>query len=268
LKPLLLGVDIGTSGAKAVLVDPSGSVRAEATTEYPMAVPRSGWAEQNPEDWWKATVTSIRQVLVHAGGDSVAGIGLTGQMHGLVLLDGDGRVLRPCIMWNDQRTADQCAEITRRVGAERLLRVAGKPALTGFTAGKILWVRENEPELYGRARYVLLPKDYVRYRLTGSFAMDVADGSGTLLMDVGRRAWSDGHPAGLVAPASRIAGGGRRNQRTGRGRNRVAPGNARGRGRGRPGGAVNRDRNRPRGHGLGHHRHVRSRLRGDQLLFV
>jgi xylulokinase len=191
LKPLLLGVDIGTSGAKAVLVDPSGSVRAEATTECPMAIPRPGWAEQNPEDWWKATVTSIRQVLVHAGGDSVAGIGLTGQMHGLVLLDGDGRVLRPCIMWNDQRTADQCAEITRRVGAERLLRVAGKPALTGFTAGKILWVRENEPELYGRARYVLLPKDYVRYRLTGSFAMDVADGSGTLLMDVGRRAWSD-----------------------------------------------------------------------------
>ncbi|MCX6843337.1 MAG: xylulokinase [candidate division WOR-3 bacterium] len=188
---LLLGIDIGTSGSKAVLIAPDGGVRAEATTEYPIAVPRPGWAEQEPEDWWQATVASIRQVLAHAGGDSIAGIGLTGQMHGLVLLDEAGKVLRPCIMWNDQRTAAQCAEIEQKVGRARLIELAGKPALTGFTAGKILWVRENEPAVYGRARHVLLPKDYVRYRLTGEFAMDVADGSGTLLMDVGNRVWSD-----------------------------------------------------------------------------
>lgn len=188
---LLLGIDIGTSGSKAVLVAPDGSVQAEATTEYEMAVPRPGWAEQNPEDWWKAAVANIKQVLAHAGGDSIAGIGLTGQMHGLVLLDEAGKVLRPCIMWNDQRTATQCAEIEQKVGRAKLLELAGKPALTGFTAGKILWVRENEPAVYGRARHVLLPKDYVRYRLTGDFAMDVADGSGTLLMDVGKRVWSD-----------------------------------------------------------------------------
>jgi len=188
---LLLGIDIGTSGSKAVLIEPSGAVRAEAITEYPMAVPRPGWAEQNPEDWWQATVTSIRRVLAEAGGAGVAGIGLTGQMHGLVLLDEAGKVLRPCIMWNDQRTAAQCAEIEQKVGRAKLIELTGKPALTGFTAGKILWVRENEPLVYERVRQVILPKDYVRYRLTGAFAMDVADGSGTLLMDVGKRVWSD-----------------------------------------------------------------------------
>jgi xylulokinase len=156
-----------------------------------MSVLRPGWAEQNPEDWWNATVASIKQALGHAGGDSIAGIGLTGQMHGLVLLDEAGKVLRPCIMWNDQRTAAQCAEIERKVGRAKLIEMVGKPALTGFTAGKILWVRENEPEVYRRVRHVLLPKDYVRFRLTGTFAVDVADGSGTLLMDVRRRAWSD-----------------------------------------------------------------------------
>jgi len=188
---LLLGIDIGTSGSKAVLVAPDGSVRAEATGEYPMAVPRPGWAEQEPEDWWQSTVASIRQVLMHAGGDSITGIGLTGQMHGLVLLDEAGKVLRPCIMWNDQRTAAQCAEIEQKIGRAKLIELAGKPALTGFTAGKILWVRENEPDIYRRARHVLLPKDYVRFRLTGTLAMDVADGSGTLLMDVRKRVWSD-----------------------------------------------------------------------------
>jgi xylulokinase len=188
---LLLGIDIGTSGSKAVLIKPDGVVLAEATTEYPMEVPRPGWAEQNPEDWWQATIVSIRQVLAHARGESIAGIGLTGQMHGLVLMDEAGKVLRPCIMWNDQRTAEQCAEIEQKVGRARLIELAGKPALTGFTSGKILWVREHEPAVYVRARHVLLPKDYVRYRLTGAFAMDVADGSGTLLMDVGKRVWSD-----------------------------------------------------------------------------
>jgi xylulokinase len=188
---LLLGIDVGTTGAKAVLVEPGGAVIAEATTEYQMSVPRPGWAEQNPDDWWQATVASIKQVLGCTGGDSIAGIGLTGQMHGLVLLDEAGSVLRPCIMWNDQRTAVQCAEIEQKVGRAKLIELAGKPALTGFTAGKVLWVRENEPQVYRRARHVLLPKDYVRFRLTGTLAMDVADGSGTLLMDVNRRAWSD-----------------------------------------------------------------------------
>jgi xylulokinase len=188
---LLLGIDVGTTGAKAVLIEPDGAVRDEATAEYPMSVPRPGWAEQNPEDWWKATVASIKQVLANARGESVAGVGLTGQMHGLVLLEEAGEVLRPCIMWNDQRTAVQCAEIEQKVGRAKLIELAGKPALTGFTAGKILWVRENEPDTYRRARHVLLPKDYVRYRLTGELVMDVADGSGTLLMDVRRRTWSD-----------------------------------------------------------------------------
>jgi len=188
---LLLGIDIGTSGSKAVLIAPDGSVRAEATTEYPMAVPRPGWAEQNPEDWWQATIASVRQVLASARGETIVGVGLTGQMHGLVLLDEAGKVLRPCIMWNDQRTAAQCVEIEHKVGRAKLIELAGKPALTGFTAGKILWVREYEPEAYRRVRHILLPKDYVRYRLTGALAMDVADGSGTLLMDVGRREWAD-----------------------------------------------------------------------------
>jgi xylulokinase len=188
---LLLGIDIGTSGSKAVLIAPDGSVRAETTTEYPMAVPRPGWAEQDPEDWWQAAVSSIKQVLARSEGESIVGIGLTGQMHGLVLLDEAGKVLRPCIMWNDQRTATQCAEIEEKVGRPKLIELAGKPALTGFTAGKILWVRQNEPDVYRRARHVLLPKDYVRYRLTGALATDVADGSGTLLLDVRRRVWSD-----------------------------------------------------------------------------
>jgi xylulokinase len=188
---LLLGLDVGTSGCKAVIITPAGSVVAESTTEYPMAVPRPGWAEQEPEDWWKAAVESVKQVLASARGDTIAGIGLTGQMHGLVLLDEASKVLRPCIMWNDQRTVSQCAEIEERVGREKLIELAGKPALTGFTAGKILWVREHEPEVYRRARHVLLPKDYVRYQLTGELAMDVADGSGTLLVDVRKRAWSD-----------------------------------------------------------------------------
>jgi len=188
---LLLGLDVGTSGCKAVLITPDGSVVAETTSEYPMAVPRPGWAEQDPEGWWQATIDSIKQVLVQVGGDSIAGIGLTGQMHGLVLLGEAGKVLRPCIMWNDQRTAAQCAEIEQKVGRAKLIELAGKPALTGFTAGKILWVREQEPEVYRLARHVLLPKDYVRNRLTGELAMDVADGSGTLLMDVRRRVWSD-----------------------------------------------------------------------------
>ncbi len=193
MKPeLLLGIDIGTSGAKTVLIDRRGAVVAEAMVAYPMHVPRPGWAEQEPDDWWRATVAGVKQVLTAAGysGSSVAAVGLTGQMHGLVLVDRSGAALRRCIMWNDQRTAAQCAEIERRVGRLRLIELTGKPALTGFTAGKLLWVREREPEVYSRANRMLLPKDYVRLRLTGFLGTDVADASGTNLLDLRRRQWS------------------------------------------------------------------------------
>jgi xylulokinase len=189
----LLGIDVGTSGSKAILIDAGGAVKAGATTEYPMSTPQPLWAEQDPAEWWRATVASIRQVLAESGvkPGQVAGVGLTGQMHGLVLLDAQGEVLRPCIMWNDQRTAAQCAAITRQVGAEKVLRLTGNPVLPGFTAPKIVWVRENEPEVYRRIAMVLLPKDYARYRLTGGFFSEVSDASGTSMFDVGQRQWSD-----------------------------------------------------------------------------
>jgi xylulokinase len=188
----LLGIDVGTSGSKALLVREDGEVAASATTEYGFSTPQPLWAEQNPADWWQATVASIRRVLAEsgAGPGELAGVGLTGQMHGLVLLDAAGTVLRPCIMWNDQRTAKECAEITHKVGAARLLQLTGNPVLPGFTAPKILWVREHEPEVYRRVAKILLPKDYVRYRLTGEFYGEVSDASGTSLFDVGRRTWS------------------------------------------------------------------------------
>lgn len=200
----LLGIDVGTTGSKAVLVEADGAVKASATTEYPMATPQPLWAEQNPSDWWQATITSIKRLLDEGGvkANQVAGVGLTGQMHGLVLLDAQGEVLRPCIMWNDQRTGPQCAAITQKVGAENLLRLTGNPVLPGFTAPKIVWVRENEPEVYARVAKVLLPKDYVRYRLTGGFFSEVSDASGTSLFDVGRRRWSDEMLATLdISPA-------------------------------------------------------------------
>jgi len=190
---LLLGIDVGTTGSKAILTRPDGTVTAEATTEYPMSTPHPLWAEQAPEDWWSATVSSIRRVMEKGGatGSQVAGVGLTGQMHGLVLLDGRGRILRPCIIWNDQRTERQCAEITERVGRARVLELTGNPVLPGFTAPKIAWVRENEPDVYKNVSKVLLPKDYIRYRLTGEFVGEVSDASGTSMFDVGRRCWSD-----------------------------------------------------------------------------
>jgi xylulokinase len=189
----LLGIDVGTTGSKALLVDASGVVKASATTEYPMYTPHPLWAEQDPADWWDATVTSIRQVLGQSGArpDQVSGVGLTGQMHGLVLLDASGEVLRPCIMWNDQRTAAQCAAITEKVGLKNVLKFTGNQMLPGFTAPKVVWVREQEPEVYAQAAKVLLPKDYVRYRLTGGFFSEVSGASGTSLFDVGRRRWSE-----------------------------------------------------------------------------
>ena len=198
----LLGIDVGTTGSKAILIDGGGEALAEATSEYAMATPRPLWAEQDPADWWSATVASIRQVLDTSGvaGTSVAAIGLTGQMHGLVLLDARGAVLRPCIMWNDQRAGPQCDAITKRVGRSRVLELTGNPVLPGFTAPKIVWVREHEPEVYQKAAKVLLPKDYVRYCLTGEFCSEVSDASGTSMFDVGRREWSDEMLAALDIP--------------------------------------------------------------------
>jgi xylulokinase len=187
---LLLGIDIGTSGAKALLVDERGGVVASATGDYPMSTPRPLWAEQDPADWWRATVEAIRKVLAGHAVERVVGVGLTGQMHGLVLLDARGEVLRPCIMWNDQRTGPQCEAITQRLGLPRLLELVANPVLPGFTAPKIVWVRENEPDVYARAAHVLLPKDYIRYRLTGDYATEVSDASGTVLLDVRNRRWS------------------------------------------------------------------------------
>lgn len=190
---MLLGIDISTTGAKALLTDVDGSVVASATTPLTLSTPRPLWSEQHPHDWWEGVVHSIRHVLAEGGATSsdIAAIGLTGQMHGLVLLDEQGQVLRPAILWNDQRTGRQCDEIRARIGKERLIQITGNDALTGFTAPKILWVQQNEPEIYARTRHILLPKDYIRYRLTGEYAVDRAGGAGTLLFDLKRRTWSE-----------------------------------------------------------------------------
>jgi xylulokinase len=187
-----LGIDASTTATKALLVDESGAVVAVAASSYGFQTPRPLWSEQDPALWWDGAVRAIREALAEAGieGSAVQAIGLTGQMHGLVLLDEHGEVLRPAILWNDQRTQAQCDEIRQRFGRERLIALTGNEALTGFTAPKILWVREHEPELYARARHILLPKDYVRYRLSGAFATDKAGAAGTLLFDLAARDWS------------------------------------------------------------------------------
>jgi xylulokinase len=168
---IFLGLDVSTTGAKALLINEKGGVVGSATTPLTLSTPRPLWSEQDPREWWSGMVSSIRQVLQQANvaGSDVAAIGLTGQMHGLVLLDEHGEVLRPAILWNDQRTGAQCDEMRARLGREHLIQVTGNDALTGFTAPKILWVQQNEPDVFARARHILLPKDYIRYRLTGDW---------------------------------------------------------------------------------------------------
>jgi xylulokinase len=201
-KRVFLGIDVSTTGAKALVIDEKGAVLATATTPLTLQTPKPLWSEQDPQEWWAGTAKSIRQALSEAKvqGSDVAAVGLTGQMHGLVLLGEGDAVLRPAILWNDQRTGAECDEIRKRVGRSELIRVTGNDALTGFTAPKILWVRNHEPAVYAKARRVLLPKDYVRLRLTGVAAMDKADGSGTILFDLAKRHWSKEVLAKLEIP--------------------------------------------------------------------
>jgi xylulokinase len=192
--PHLLGIDIGTSGTKTLVCDEDGKVLATAMADHTGIAPKPGWSEQKPEEWWEATCAATKAVLRKAklkAGD-VGGIGLSGQMHGSVFLADGPRPLRNALLWNDQRTQEQCDEITRKAGGrEALIELVANPALTGFTAPKILWVREKEPKVFEKTRHILLPKDYVRYRMTGDYATEVSDASGTLLLDVVNRVWSD-----------------------------------------------------------------------------
>lgn len=188
----LIGIDLGTSGTKTVLFDEFGKAVASSTVEYPLYYPENGWAEQEPADWWNACVKTLKSVFAESGvsAKDVAGIGFSGQMHGLVMLDENGDVLRKSIIWCDGRTARECDEINELVGAARLVEITANMALTSFTAGNILWVRNNEPELYKRCRHILLPKDYLRYKLTGRLGAEAADASGMNLLDINTRSWS------------------------------------------------------------------------------
>ena len=190
---ITLGIDIGTSGTKTLAIDETGKILASASAEYPCSHPRPGWSEQDPALWWNATVETVRGVMDKGGikPADIAGIGLSGQMHGSVFLDDSGQVIRLALLWNDQRTLTECLEIEDLAGGrEALIRLVANPALTGFTAPKLLWLRRHEPENWARVRQVLLPKDYIRYKLTGTFATEVSDASGTLLLDVANRKWS------------------------------------------------------------------------------
>ncbi len=189
----VIGIDLGTSGTKTVLFDTLGNVVASASEEYPLYQPKNGYAEQDPDDWYKAAIDTVSRVVEKSGVDSadIAGIGISGQMHGLVMLDADNKVIRRSIIWCDQRTAEECVEITEKVGAKRLIEITANPALTGFTASKIMWVKNHEPDNYAKCRHILLPKDYVRFKLTGEYATEVSDASGMQLLDVPNRCWSE-----------------------------------------------------------------------------
>ncbi len=199
----LLGLDVSTTGSKALLIDERGEVIASHTTPHPISQPFPLWSEQDPADWWNGMVASIRAVLAQTGAAAtIQAIGLTGQMHGLVCLDERDEVLRPAILWNDQRTQAQCDAITATVGASRLIQLTGNRALTGFTAPKILWVREHEPEVYARIRHILLPEDFIRFKLTGDHHTSLAGAAGTLLLDVANRRWSGAVLDALDIPAA------------------------------------------------------------------
>lgn len=188
-----LGMDIGTGGTRAVLVNEEGRVVSSASEEHaPFRTPHPGWAEQDPEDWWRAALVAIKAVLAAAPEprEPIAGVGLTGQMHGAVLLDKDGKVLRPSLIWCDTRTQPECDWLTKEIGYDRLIELTCNPALPNFTLTKLLWVKEHEPEIYAKTAHLLCPKDYVRFRLTGKYAIDVQEASGTLLLDVTHRRWS------------------------------------------------------------------------------
>ncbi len=201
--PYLMGLDISTTGAKALIIDAAGAVVAVANTPQPISQPKPLWSEQNAADWWAGMRSSIRAALADSGldGGDIDAIGLTGQMHGLTLLDEGGEPLRPAILWNDQRTQVQCDYMTERIGADRLLALTGNPAVTGFTAPKVLWVRDNEPERYARVAQILLPKDYIRYKLTNAYATDLAGAAGTSLLNVAERVWSSEVLEALAIPA-------------------------------------------------------------------
>ena len=198
----VLGVDLGTSGTKTVLFDEAGHAVGSASREYALIQPVNGWAEQEAEDWWRAARETIREVIEKSGvsASDICGLGISGQMHGLVLTDEEGNVLRNPILWCDGRTGEECREFTDRVGKERLIAISANPALTGFTAGKILWVQKHEPEVWARARHIMLPKDYVRFKLTGKYASEMSDASGTNLLDVPKRRWSEEIAAALNLP--------------------------------------------------------------------
>lgn len=190
--PYLIGVDVGTTGVKVIAIDAQGAIVATESEEYPLATPEPLWSEQNPADWWRGTQRALARLTSSRALDprDIAGIGLTGQMHGAVFLDAEDQVIRPAMLWNDGRTAAQCAEITERVGERRLIEIVGNPALTGFQAPKVLWLREHEPDAYQRLAHLLLPKDYIRLMLTGEHATDASDAAGTLLLDLAARDWS------------------------------------------------------------------------------
>jgi xylulokinase len=191
MKKYLIGMDIGTSGTKSVLFDTEGNAIKSALAEYPLYQPKNGYAEQNPEDWWEAVLKTLQEIVPAATDGRIVGIGLSGQMHSLVLLNKDNQVIRPAILWCDQRTAKECEEIENLIGRERLIEITANPALPGFTASKIIWVKKHERENFDLAAHILLAKDYIRFKLTGEYATEVSDASGMQLLDVKKRCWSE-----------------------------------------------------------------------------
>ena len=271
----LIGLDVGTSSAKTVLIDERGRVVFTTAPAYDFRTPKPLWAESDPADWWAAAVAALRELFARSGvkPGEIAGVGLTGQMHGLVLLDAQGDVLRPCIMWNDQRTARQCAALTKKVGRARVLRLTGNPVLPGFTAPKIAWVAEHEPQVFRRVAKILLPKDYLRYKLSGEFFTDVSDASGTSLLDVAKRRWSDemlracNVPRAWLAEVTESPVASTKVSAAAAKADRPARGDADYRGRGRPGGGRGRLRDCEARRGLLHARHVGRCLRACRQIF-